>query len=42
MAFSHDGRFHRLCTGGPAFRQNDATARAALVFLRDLVCRAAA
>ncbi|MET7700833.1 FAD/NAD(P)-binding protein [Streptomyces sp. NPDC005485] len=30
------GAFTRPRTGGPAFRQNDATARAALVFLRDL------
>lgn len=34
------GAFTRPRTGGPAFRQNDATARAALVFLRDLACRA--
>ncbi|MCX5089256.1 FAD/NAD(P)-binding protein [Streptomyces sp. NBC_00365] len=36
------GAFTRPRTGGPAFRQNDATARAALAFLRDLACRAAA
>jgi uncharacterized NAD(P)/FAD-binding protein YdhS len=36
------GAFTRPRTGGPAFRQNDATARAALAFLRDLSCRAAA
>ncbi|MCX4760911.1 FAD/NAD(P)-binding protein [Streptomyces sp. NBC_01275] len=30
------GAFTRPRTGGPAFRQNDAAARAALVFLRDL------
>ena len=36
------GAFTRPRTGGPAFRQNDATARAALLFLRDLACRAAA
>ncbi|WP_369257243.1 FAD/NAD(P)-binding protein [Streptomyces sp. R35] len=35
------GAFTRPRTGGPAFRQNDATARAALAFLRDLSCRAA-
>jgi hypothetical protein len=34
------GAFTRPRTGGPAFRQNDATARAALVFLRDLACHA--
>ncbi|MCX4822076.1 FAD/NAD(P)-binding protein [Streptomyces sp. NBC_01142] len=34
------GAFTRPRTGGPAFRQNDATARAALGFLRDLLCRA--
>ncbi|MFD5270563.1 FAD/NAD(P)-binding protein [Streptomyces sp. NPDC058335] len=34
------GAFTRPRTGGPAFRQNDATARAALVFLRDLGCSA--
>ncbi|MET7620981.1 FAD/NAD(P)-binding protein [Streptomyces sp. NPDC005408] len=34
------GAFTRPRTGGPAFRQNDATARAALGFLRDLSCRA--
>ncbi|MFJ4928393.1 FAD/NAD(P)-binding protein [Streptomyces sp. NPDC088736] len=33
------GAFTRPRTGGPAFRQNDATARAALVFLRDLARR---
>ncbi|MFJ9246310.1 FAD/NAD(P)-binding protein [Streptomyces sp. NPDC101776] len=36
------GAFTRPRTGGPAFRQNDATARAMLTFLRDLACRAAA
>ncbi|MEU0964635.1 FAD/NAD(P)-binding protein [Streptomyces sp. NPDC005917] len=36
------GAFTRPRTGGPAFRQNDATARAALSFLRDLTGRAAA
>ncbi|MFD7708976.1 FAD/NAD(P)-binding protein [Streptomyces sp. NPDC059785] len=36
------GAFTRPRTGGPAFRQNDATARAALAFLRALSCRAAA
>lgn len=36
------GAFTRPRTGGPAFRQNDATARAALAFLRDLACRAVA
>ncbi|WP_413761113.1 FAD/NAD(P)-binding protein [Streptomyces sp. MMBL 11-3] len=36
------GAFTRPRTGGPAFRQNDATARAVLAFLRDLSCRAAA
>lgn len=36
------GAFTRPRTGGPAFRQNDATARAVLAFLRDLACRAAA
>ncbi|WP_406098380.1 FAD/NAD(P)-binding protein [Streptomyces sp. NBC_01013] len=30
------GAFTRPRTGGPAFRQNDATARAALTFLREL------
>ncbi|MFC7261905.1 FAD/NAD(P)-binding protein [Streptomyces lutosisoli] len=35
------GAFTRPRTGGPAFRQNDATARAALAFLRGLSCRAA-
>ncbi|WP_043681283.1 FAD/NAD(P)-binding protein [Streptomyces xylophagus] len=34
------GAFTRPRTGGPAFRQNDATARAVLAFLRDLACRA--
>ncbi|MFD7018203.1 FAD/NAD(P)-binding protein [Streptomyces sp. NPDC059928] len=33
------GAFTRPRTGGPAFRQNDATARAALNVLRDLACR---
>ncbi|WP_326764779.1 FAD/NAD(P)-binding protein [Streptomyces sp. NBC_01591] len=32
------GAFTRPRTGGPAFRQNDATARTALAFLRDLAC----
>ncbi|MFJ9710493.1 FAD/NAD(P)-binding protein [Streptomyces sp. NPDC101234] len=36
------GAFTRPRTGGPAFRQNDATARTALVFLRELADRAAA
>lgn len=36
------GAFTRPRTGGPAFRQNDATARAALAFLRALSCCAAA
>ncbi|MFJ7150079.1 FAD/NAD(P)-binding protein [Streptomyces sp. NPDC100445] len=36
------GAFTRPRTGGPAFRQNDATARAALAFLRDLAGRLAA
>ncbi|GCB50619.1 FAD/NAD(P)-binding domain-containing protein [Streptomyces sp. NL15-2K] len=36
------GAFTRPRTGGPAFRQNDATARAALLFLRALSSRAAA
>ncbi|MEU6092262.1 FAD/NAD(P)-binding protein [Streptomyces sp. NPDC047085] len=36
------GAFTRPCTGGPAFRQNDAVARAALVLLRGLAGRAAA
>ncbi|MFF4016686.1 FAD/NAD(P)-binding protein [Streptomyces sp. NPDC001843] len=36
------GAFTRPRTGGPAFRQNDATARAALAFLRDLTFQAAA
>ncbi|MFE9609168.1 FAD/NAD(P)-binding protein [Streptomyces sp. NPDC006012] len=35
------GAFTRPRTGGPAFRQNDATARAALVLLRRQTCRAA-
>ncbi|GAA3778322.1 FAD/NAD(P)-binding protein [Streptomyces coacervatus] len=35
------GAFTRPRTGGPAFRQNDATARAALVFLRAVVSDAA-
>ncbi|MFZ4276897.1 FAD/NAD(P)-binding protein [Streptomyces arboris] len=34
----NSGAFTRPRTGGPAFRQNDATARAALSFLRDLSC----
>ncbi|MFJ8062040.1 FAD/NAD(P)-binding protein [Streptomyces sp. NPDC096142] len=34
------GAFTRPRTGGPAFRQNDATARALLTFLRDLACQA--
>ncbi|MFF2730379.1 FAD/NAD(P)-binding protein [Streptomyces sp. NPDC058008] len=33
------GAFTRPRTGGPAFRQNDGTARAALAFLRDPSCR---
>lgn len=33
------GAFTRPRTGGPAFRQNDAAARAALTFLRALSCR---
>ncbi|KPC78686.1 MULTISPECIES: FAD/NAD(P)-binding protein [Streptomyces] len=33
------GAFTRPRTGGPAFRQNDATARTALALLRDLSCR---
>ncbi|WP_329397539.1 FAD/NAD(P)-binding protein [Streptomyces melanogenes] len=33
------GAFTRPRTGGPAFAQNDACARAALSFLRDLACR---
>ncbi|MEO3975432.1 FAD/NAD(P)-binding protein [Streptomyces sp. CAU 1734] len=33
------GAFTRPRTGGPAFRQNDATARAALALLRELVPR---
>jgi hypothetical protein len=36
------GAFTPPRTGGPAFRQNDATARAALTFLRALSCRVAA
>lgn len=36
------GAFTRPRTGGPAFRQNDATARAALTFLSALYGRAAA
>lgn len=32
------GAFTRPRTGGPAFRQNDATARTALTLLRDLAC----
>ncbi|MER6288340.1 FAD/NAD(P)-binding protein [Streptomyces sviceus] len=36
------GAFTRPRTGGPAFRQNDATARAALRFLGELVGRAVA
>ncbi|UUU27927.1 FAD/NAD(P)-binding protein [Streptomyces sp. DSM 40750] len=36
------GAFTRPRTGGPAFRQNDATARAVLTFLRDLGCGVAA
>lgn len=36
------GAFTRPRTGGPAFRQNDATARAALLFLAELAGRAAA
>ncbi|RPK66836.1 hypothetical protein EES43_04860 [Streptomyces sp. ADI96-02] len=35
----NSGAFTRPRTGGPAFRQNDDTARAALTFLRDLSCR---
>ncbi|MET8709374.1 FAD/NAD(P)-binding protein [Streptomyces californicus] len=34
----NSGAFTRPRTGGPAFRQNDAAARAALAFLRDLSC----
>ncbi|MFD8621940.1 FAD/NAD(P)-binding protein [Streptomyces sp. NPDC059513] len=34
----NSGAFTRPRTGGPAFRQNDAAARAALSFLRDLSC----
>ncbi|MGW2259474.1 FAD/NAD(P)-binding protein [Streptomyces sp. NPDC001780] len=36
------GAFTRPGTGGPAFRQNDATARAVLTFLREAVCAAGA
>ncbi|MEU5198222.1 FAD/NAD(P)-binding protein [Streptomyces scabiei] len=36
------GAFTRPRTGGPAFRQNDATARAVLAFLRDLEYHAVA
>ncbi|MFJ8791631.1 FAD/NAD(P)-binding protein [Streptomyces sp. NPDC102462] len=36
------GAFTRPRTGGPAFRQNDATARAALALLRETASRAAA
>ncbi|MYX31818.1 adenylate cyclase [Streptomyces sp. SID8381] len=36
------GAFTRPLTGGPAFRQNDATARAALTFLRALAPHASA
>ncbi|MER7835984.1 FAD/NAD(P)-binding protein [Streptomyces sp. NPDC096040] len=36
------GAFTRPRTGGPAFRQNDATARAALAFLADVTGRVAA
>ncbi|MGH4030877.1 FAD/NAD(P)-binding protein [Actinomycetota bacterium Odt1-20B] len=36
------GAFTRPRTNSPSFRQNDATARAALAFLRDLSCRDAA
>ncbi|MFJ5263050.1 FAD/NAD(P)-binding protein [Streptomyces sp. NPDC088387] len=36
------GAFTRPRTGGPAFRQNDATARAVLLFLQTLAERAAA
>ncbi|MFE5027232.1 FAD/NAD(P)-binding protein [Streptomyces sp. NPDC056656] len=36
------GAFTRPRTNSPSFRQNDATARAVLAFLRDLSCRAAA
>lgn len=36
------GAFTGPRTGGPAFRQNDATARAALLFLRAVSSRAAA
>ncbi len=34
------GAFARPRTNAPAFRQNDATARALLAFLRDASCRA--
>ncbi|ARF71765.1 adenylate cyclase [Kitasatospora albolonga] len=34
----NSGAFTRPRTGGPAFRQNDDAARAALAFLRDLSC----
>ncbi|MFG3369144.1 FAD/NAD(P)-binding protein [Streptomyces sp. NPDC090032] len=36
------GAFTRPRTNSPSFRQNDATARAVLAFLRDLACHAAA
>ncbi|MFJ8822244.1 FAD/NAD(P)-binding protein [Streptomyces sp. NPDC102467] len=36
------GAFTRPRTNSPTFRQNDATARAVLAFLRDLSCRATA
>ncbi|MFJ9041367.1 FAD/NAD(P)-binding protein [Streptomyces sp. NPDC102406] len=36
------GAFTRPRTNSPSFRQNDATARAVLAFLRDLSCRAVA
>ncbi|MEU6393742.1 FAD/NAD(P)-binding protein [Streptomyces sp. NPDC046939] len=36
------GGFTRPRTNSPSFRQNDATARAILAFLRDLSCRAGA
>ncbi|MEV1022707.1 FAD/NAD(P)-binding protein [Streptomyces sp. NPDC050264] len=36
------GAFTRPRTNSPSFRQNDATARAVLAFLRDLSCRATA
>ncbi|WP_112491845.1 FAD/NAD(P)-binding protein [Streptomyces bacillaris] len=35
----NSGAFTRPRAGGPAFRQNDDAARAALTFLRDLSCR---